>query len=145
MDDIFDDDEFEIETEEDLSITEDTKTILEKFPFLTYGKYGGRHYLGIVQNFDSMLVSMYLYERIVEESDRKIFLRCGEEWWWGSNRQIPINILLKEKFRRFKGCLMHFAQKDFEIITGPTVSLQDTITRRVKRRQIVLIRSLPEN
>ena len=117
--------------------------ILERFPFLTYGTLNGSDYLGIVQNSDSQLLSMYVMDMIGSEEARQEFLRCGADWWWGSNRQIPINIFLKDRFRPFREALKHFARKDFVVERGPTVSLQETIARRVRKRQITLVRRTP--
>ena len=36
--------------------------LLDQFPFLTLVKYGGNEYVGIIQNKDNNLVSMYNYE-----------------------------------------------------------------------------------
>lgn len=120
---------------------EDITALLEKFPFLSYGTMSGTQYIGIVQNADSQLISMYLIDAIVGDARRKRFLACGDEWWWGSNRQIPINIFLKEKFD-FRDCLKHFSRKDFNLEAGPIVSLQEIIARRVRKRQITLVRRL---
>ena len=117
--------------------------ILAKFPFLTFGTLLDKPYLGIVQNSDNQLISMYLLDAIPTESQRKDFLRCGEEWWWGSNQQIPINIFLKERFRPYREYLKHFSRKDFLIEAGPTVSLQDSFAKRVRKRQVTLIRKAP--
>ncbi len=114
--------------------------VLEQFPFLSYGCLLDVHYLGIIQNSDNSLLSMYVLGAIPDDSLRAEFLRCGEEWWWGSNRQIPINIFLKERFRPFRPYLKHFARKDFQLLAGPAVSLQETIARRVRKRQVTLIR-----
>src|SRR5579875_1601864 len=92
--------------------------ILEKFPFLTYGTLQDTPYLGIVQNCDSQLLSMYVLDSIPTEALRRDFLACGENWWWGSNRQIPINIFLKERFRPYREYLKHFSRKDFVIQAG---------------------------
>jgi hypothetical protein len=118
------------------------KNILEKFEFLSYGCMLDVHYLGIIQNSDNQLLSMYVLDAIPDGALRTEFLRCGEEWWWGSNRQIPINIFLKDRFRPFRPYLKHFARKDFELIAGPAVSLQETIARRVRKRQITLVRKI---
>ena len=72
--------------------------LLDKFPFLTLIKYGGNEYVGIIQNMDNNLASMYNFENIKDVSDKKEFLEIGEEWWWGTNRMIPINIIFKTKF-----------------------------------------------
>lgn len=117
--------------------------ILTKLPFLSYGTLLNIPYLGIVQNSDVQLLSMYVLDAIPDEATRKEFLACGDEWWWESNRQIPINIFLKERFRKFRPYLKHFSRKDFQLEAGPAVSLQETISRRVRKRQISLIRPMP--
>jgi hypothetical protein len=114
----------------------------EKFPFLTYGKYLEQEYLGIIQNADNHLISMYVYSNIFDEPLRKKFLECGEIWWWESNRQLPINIFLKKKFEVFRPYLKTFIRKDFEIVFGPVVSLQEVITKRIKRRTIQLVKKI---
>jgi len=118
------------------------KELLDKFPFLTYGTMNGVQYIGIVQNADSQLISVYLLHEIPTEGLRKEFIACAMEWWWGSNRQIPINVFLKDRFRPFRPYLKHFSRKDFNLESGPIVSLQETIARRVRKRQITLVRRL---
>ena len=116
------------------------KILLEKFPFLSYGRMLDVDYIGIVQNSDSQLLSMYVLEGIPDEGLRRMFLLLGESWWWNSNRAIPINIFHKERFLPFRPCLKHFSRKDFDLIAGHAVSLQETIARRVRKRQITLVR-----
>ena len=67
-------------------------------------------------------------------------MECGDTWWWESNRQIPINMFIKERFAEFKINLRVFASKDTEIVQGPVVNLKDTMNKRVKRRTIQLVR-----
>lgn len=117
------------------------KTVLDTFPFLSYGCLQDTHYLGIIQNSDNQLLSMYVLDLIPDERLRAEFLRFGEAWWWGSNRMVPINIFTKDaRFKQFRPYLKHFARKDFELIAGPAVSLQETIARRVRKRQVTLVR-----
>lgn len=116
--------------------------LLELFPFLSYGSMLDRQYLGIIQNADSQLLSMYIYSDIPSTALREKFIQCGTEWWWGSNRQVPIHIFLKDDFHAFRPYLKHFSRKDFNLEAGPIVSLQDTIARRVRKRQITLVRRL---
>lgn len=117
--------------------------ILEKFPFLSYGVFDEKEYLGIIQNSDNSLLSMYVLDMMPSEEIRKLFLKYGEEWWWGSNRQIPINIFHKEEFRIFRPYIKHFGRKDFDLQAGHAVSLQETIARRIRKRQITLVRKMP--
>ena len=116
--------------------------MLDEFPFLTLVKYGGKEYVGIIQNMDNNLVSMYNYENIKDIEDRHNFLSLGEEWWWGTNRMIPINIIFKQSFEKYKVSLITFSIKDFEILHGPSISLSNIMQKRVKRRNIQLVRKM---
>lgn len=117
--------------------------IIEKFPFLTYGVMHGKEYLGIVQNSDNQFVSMYLLDLIPDGDERKLFMAFGDRWWWESNRKVPINVFIKDpKFKIFRGCLRMFSAKEFEIVNGPSVSLAESINRRIRKRQVVLVRKM---
>ena len=121
-------------------LPEEIALILEKFPFLVYGIMNNIAYLGVVQNCDTQLISIYDLNAIPNKELREDFIKCGTDWWWGSNRQIPINIFLKDRFRPYREFLKHFSRKDFVLIAGPVVSLQETIARRVHKRQVTLVR-----
>lgn len=123
-------------------MNEKIQQILDAFPFLSYGVFDGRDYLGIIQNSDNKLLSIYLLDMIPTEELRQQFLKCGEEWWWSSNRQIPINIFLKDQFAVYRPYIKHFSRKDFNLVQGHAVSLADTIARRIRKRQITLIRKV---
>jgi hypothetical protein len=116
--------------------------LLNEYPFLTVAVYGNNEYLGIVQNQDTNLVSMYIYEEIKAPELRQLFLELGAEWWWETNRMIPINIILGQRFAVFRDSLRTFNMKDFEIKYGPSVSLKDIMTKRVKRKNVQLIRKV---
>lgn len=119
----------------------DTKQVLqEKFPFLTIIRHLDVEYLGIIQNADNTFVCIYIMDNTFSDTMKHEFLTCGEEWWWESNRQIPINMFIKERFSLFKPYLRSFARKETEIVQGPTVNLRDMMNRRVKRRTIQLVR-----
>ncbi len=106
----------------------------EHFPFLTYGVYLETDYIGIIQNSDNHFIYMYVYNAIGEEKMKKRFLELGEYWWWESNRKTPINLFLKEQFKIFKPYLKGFNKKEFEIIYGPVLSLNDQINKRAKKK-----------
>ena len=118
------------------------KTLLEKYPFLTFLVYGGNEYIGIVQNSDEVITTVYDYASIRTIEDRSQFLELGEQWWWESNRLIPINVFLKAEWSPFRACLKTMNSKDVEIKFGPQVSLREMAAKRSKRRSITLIRRL---
>ena len=88
--------------------------LLDRFPFLSLCRYGGNEYVGIIQNQDSTIVCMYMYNLLVSNEHKQNFLEMGDEWWWASNRMLPINLILGEKFKVFSYSLRTFNPKDFE-------------------------------
>jgi len=118
------------------------KEFLERFPFMSLVRYGENELVGIIQNSDAVVVTMYVYNLLKDEEDKMLFVEMGEEWWWGSNRLIPINIVLKESMRRFTYALKTYSTKDFEVLYGHQTSLTNVITKRTKRRQISLVRKM---
>ena len=116
--------------------------ILNKFPFLSLCKIGEEEILGIIQNYTNTLASIYVYNVLTSTEDKQLFLEYGEEWWWQSNRLLPINLVIGVKFKRLSYCLRTYNVKDFEILHGEPVSLQNIITKRIKRRQIQLVQKL---
>jgi hypothetical protein len=118
------------------------KEFLERFPFMSLVRYGENELVGIIQNSDNVVVTMYVYNLLRSDEDKVAFMEQGEEWWWGSNRLIPINIVLKEPMRRFAYTLKTYSTKDFEVLYGHQTSLTNVITKRTKRRQISLVRKM---
>ena len=116
------------------------KTLRDKFPFLSLIRKGDMEFVGIVQNQDSSVISFYDYGRLMNPHDKMRYLKCGEIWWYESNRKLPINIFLKGEFKYFRTTLVTLNSKDVEIVEGPTVKLSEISKKRVKRRTIQLVR-----
>ena len=116
------------------------KTLRDKFPFLSLIRKGDMEFVGIVQNQDNNVISFYDYGRLMQPQDKMRYLKCGEIWWYESNRKLPINIFLKGDFRYFRTTLVTLNSKYVVIAEGPTVRLSDISKKRVKRRTIQLVR-----
>ena len=123
-------------------MTTDNTAILESYPFLSHITYGGNEYIGIIQNVDDFITTIYDYGAIRTLDERTQFLDLGSQWWWESNRLIPINVFLKNEWSPFRGCLKTMNSKDVEIQFGPQVSLKEMANKRSKRRSITLVRRL---
>jgi pyridoxine 5'-phosphate synthase PdxJ len=121
---------------------EEIKQLLERYPYLTYLTYGGNDYVGIVQNVDDIITTIYDYSILRTAEEKARFLELGDVWWWESNRGIPINLFLKQDWTPFKAVLRTMNSKDVEIKLGPYVSLKEMSAKRSKRRSITLIRKL---
>jgi hypothetical protein len=102
-------------------------------------EYAGNEYLGIIQNIDNHVASMYVYDRLNETTEKAKFLELGEEWWWETNRKLPINIALLNRWN-FQYCVQSFNVKQMDVIAGPEVRLSNSITKRIKRRSINLVK-----
>jgi len=118
------------------------KNLLSEYPFISYITYGGNDYIGIIQNSDEVITTLYDFGALKEEALKRIFLELGETWWWESNRLIPINVFLKNDWFVFKHCLRTMNSKDVEIKMGPYVSLKEMATKRSKRKSITLVRKV---
>lgn len=115
----------------------------ESFPFLSGIKYKDNDYIGIIQNTDDKILSFYDYATIRTSYEKKVFLDLGDAWWWESNRMLPINIFLRGEMDHYRYCLKTIMCKDVEVTFGPVTSLNNIIKKRIKRRQIQLIRKMP--
>lgn len=117
--------------------------LTENHPYITVVSFASQDYVGIVQNRDDQCTSLYDYGAIVDERIKELFLQLGDTWWWESNRQIPINIFLKEEWSPFRSYLRTFNNKNLTILHGPVVSLHELNKRRTKRRSITLVKRMP--
>lgn len=118
------------------------KKLLEQYPFISYLTYGGNDYIGIIQNVDDIITTIYDFSVLRTEEQKSRYLELGDQWWWESNRLIPINVFLKTDWSDFRGCLKTMNSKDVKILFGPYVSLKEIAAKRSKRRSITLIRKV---
>jgi hypothetical protein len=118
------------------------RKLTELHPFITVCSYASQDYVGIVQNRDDMVTTIYDYGAIADSSIKEKFLELGELWWWESNRLIPINLFLKDDWAIFKPYLRTFNNKSLIVVHGPICSMSDLGKRRSKRRSITLVKRL---
>lgn len=117
-----------------------TENLQHNFPFISVINHVEHEYVGIIINQDAAITSLYDYAAIKTDEEKTRFLELGEAWWWESNRQIPINIFLSREIFMFRYAIKNFATKDVKLILGPCTSLNDIITKRIKRKSITLVR-----
>ena len=116
--------------------------LAEKYPFITLCVYASQEYVGIVQNKDDAVTTIYDFGAVLAQEDKLEFLELANTWWWESNRSIPINISLKQDWEPFRVYLKTFTNKDLEILHGPVCSLTEIAKKKSKRRSITLVRRL---
>ncbi len=116
--------------------------LTEKYPFITLCLYANAEYVGVVQNRDDVVTTIYDFGAVTDQESKLLFLELASTWWWESNRSIPINIFLRGEWDRFRHTLRTFSNKDLEIIHGPVCSLNDITRKKVKRKSITLVKRL---
>ena len=114
--------------------------IQDQFPFITILTYGNQEYVCMVINQDNSITSIYDYNILKTDDDKRLFLEMGDTWWWESNRLIPINIYLRKEMEYFKYAIKNFSTKDVAVSFGPVVNLHNIMLKRVKRRHVQLVR-----
>lgn len=116
--------------------------LTEKYPFITLCMYANAEYVGVVQNRDDIVTTIYDFGAVQTQVDKLEFLELASTWWWESNRSIPINIFLRKDWEKFRPTLRTFVNKDLEILHGPACSLLDIARKKSKRKSITLVRRL---
>ena len=119
---------------------QELEAIQEQFPYLSCVKTVEIEYVCIIQNSDDKILSFYDFNSIKDDDERKLFLELGEIWWHESNRILPINIFLKGQMVPYKPYIRTVAHKNTEVLFGPITSLNNLFQKRIKRRQIQLVK-----
>lgn len=112
----------------------------ERYPFMSVCIYAGVEYVGIIQNRDDIITTIYDFGNLPNSESKQLFVELANIWWWESNRSIPINIFLKHEWEPFRACRRTFINKDLEILCGPVCSLGDLARKKHKKKSITLIR-----
>lgn len=116
------------------------KDIEENFPFISVVSYGGQEFVGIIINQDANVTSMYVYNRLKTDKEKKLLIELGQVWWWESNRMIPISIFLREELESLRYAIQTMNSKDVKVSIGPAVNLNNLTLKRVKRKSVQLVR-----
>ena len=116
--------------------------LTEKYPFVTLCVYANTEYVGVVQNRDDAVTTIYDFGSVLLQEDKLQFLELATTWWWESNRSVPINIFLRGDWDKFSYTLRTFVNKDLDIVHGPACSLLDIARKKTKRKSITLVRRL---
>ena len=116
--------------------------LADKYPFISWCVYADIEYVGIIQNRDDSVTTIYDFAALIDHQDKLDYLDLGSVWWWESNRSVPINIFLRHEWERFRFTLRTFNNKDLTVVHGPVCSLSDLARKKTKRRSITLVRRI---
>ena len=113
---------------------------LEKYPFFALIRYSDSEYICIIQNQDLDITTIYDYQSLRTTLHRQLFITLAEQWWWESNRKIPINIFMKNEWSQFRYTVKTLLTKDVVMVAGHSVCLNDLANKRTKRKSVQLVR-----
>ena len=120
----------------------DLKDIQNSYPFLSLITVATDEDVGIIQNSVNKVLSIYVYELLPQEL-KSLFLEHGANWWWESNRKIPINIFIGKDFVKFRPYLRTYTVKETKVVFGPVTRLSAlSDTKRVRRKTVQLLRTV---
>jgi hypothetical protein len=129
-------------------LAEDTlkeiEVIRTKYEFMTFVIFKDDMIYGIVQNETPKILMVYQFDLLRTDEEKKGFLDFGNEWWWGSNHSVPINLFIGDRFELFEYALRGYPKKPIETMIGPTFSLADRYLRRVRKKRIEIVVKKPE-
>ena len=118
----------------------DFEKIHKKFPFLSLGiTKEEERVIGLVLNRTKNFIGIYILDDMKSTEHRKTFLELAEQWWWESNRMLPISVFLKAEIEPFRYALRNFSHKEIEIKVGPVTSLAFIAPKRIKRKTVNLM------
>ncbi len=122
--------------EQTLREIEDTRT---KYEFMTFLILKDDIIVGIVQNETPKILMIYQFDLLHSTQEKEQFLQFGDEWWWGSNHSVPINLFIGDRFEAFEYCLRGYPRKPIEEMIGPTFNLADRYLRRIRKKKIEIV------
>lgn len=122
--------------EQTLQDIEDTR---RKYEFMTFVITKDDIIVGIIQNETPKLLMIYQFDLIRTTEEKEEFLQFGDEWWWGSNHSVPVNLFIGDRFEKFEYILRGYPRKPIEELIGPTFSLADRYLRRIRKKKIEIV------
>ena len=114
--------------------------IEKNYPFISVVEYGGQEYVGVINNQDNSITSMFIFTDIRSAENKEKFIELCKTWWFESNRMIPIGIFLRQEMEKFRDVLMIMNTKDVSVKLGPVTSLANLAMKRSKRKSVQLVR-----
>ena len=106
-------------------------------PYVTVIQYDGVMYYGIIKIKSKQYTTLYCFSEM-NEIQVESLLSLAEDWWWQSNRKIPICIFMQPQMEEYEFSTKRFNTDLVTFVNGPVLSLMDLQTKRIKRRNVAL-------
>lgn len=106
-------------------------------PFVTIIRHNDILHYGVVKIKSKQYTTMYCFSKMDHQVQLKL-IEYANQWWWQSNRSIPISLFMQEEMEEFEDYTHRFNTDQVVIVSGPSISLSELPTKRIKRRNITL-------
>lgn len=116
----------------------DKEIIETNFPFMAVMEMNDKEYMGIILNSDKSSVTFIDFSKIPNTAEVKRLVNIGMNWWWYSNRSIPLNLFYYEDVLPYMEYVSSLPAKNTEVICGHVCSLEKLINRKYYRKNKVL-------
>lgn len=102
--------------------------IKESFPYISVIEDGnGDEYVGIIIAYNKNTISFIDINKIKNKQTMLELLGLCKNWWWYSNRIIPINLYYYEQSLPYMKYLTHLPAKTSTVIIGNIYSLEKVL------------------
>ena len=102
--------------------------IKESFPYISVIEDGNTdEYIGIIISYNKNTISFIDINKIKIKQELLDLLSLCKNWWWYSNRVIPINLYYFEQTKPFMKYLTHLPTKTSTVIIGNAYSLEKVL------------------
>lgn len=108
-----------------------------QLPYITIIEHNGNIYYGIIKIKSKQYITLYCLNDMSNEVISTI-LEHAKQWWWQSNRSIPISLFMREEMEDFEEFTRRWNTDSVKHISGPMISLSDLPIKRIKRRNVTL-------
>lgn len=106
-------------------------------PFVTVLQNDGVTYIGIIKIKSKQYTTLYCFDKM-DTSLQQELMEIAQNWWWQSNRLIPVCLFFQEEMEKFEDYTQRFDTNSVNFVCGPVISLSDLPTKRIKRRNVAL-------
>lgn len=110
----------------------------QAFPeYITVLDHNENTYIGIIKIKSTKYTTLYCLD-LMSKKEREEILQLAEDWWFQSNRMIPVCLFFQEEMEKFENYTKRFDTPQIKFISGPQTSLSDLPQKRIKRRNVAL-------
>lgn len=105
----------------------DREKIRTKFPYLSIIVTSDKlEFTGVILSHNKNTVSFIDIDKISSKDKFTKLIELCQQWWWYSNRMIPINLYYYDDMQPYMGYISHVSARSSEII-GYSISLETVV------------------